>query len=503
MFLKRLTKIPHTLAFRLTLWYAFIFTVSAGAAFLFFYLLITTVIRDRTDKDLIEQAGKFSSLLNTDGINAVKRVAVVESQAAGERKIFFRLLSVRGETFSSSNMSYWRDIEVSRSAITKLIGGKRNVMETVVIPAKGQEVRILYAVIGAGVVLQLGQSMETYTRFIHSFERIFVVTMAFLVLLAAMIGWFMARKALSGLERVTRTAQQISEGELEERVPIKKKEDEIDELALTFNRMLDRIEQLVIGVREMSDNIAHDLKSPITRMRGMAEINLTTEASMEEYRSMAGSTIEECDRLLEMINTMLFISKAEAGVWNISREKVNLFRLIQEACELFQPIAEGRGITITGPTSQLSHVSGHDSPTAPGLDVGRGVPQVAGFDPGPSPHEINGDIQLIQRMIANLIDNGIKYNRSGGNVDISLEPLQGDAVAICIKDGGLGISEKDLPHIFKRFYRGDPSRTRSGSGLGLSLAKAIAGAHGGSIRVKSIPGHGTEVFVILPLSPPT
>ena len=124
----------------------------------------------------------------------------------------------------------------------------------------------------------------------------------------------MARRVLAGVEAVTRTAQQISESSLKERVPVKKYQDEIDQLAITFNQMLDRIQTLVTGIREMSDNIAHDLKSPITRIRGIAEVTMTSDASLQEYEAMAVGTIEECDRLLDMINTMLMISQTEAGV---------------------------------------------------------------------------------------------------------------------------------------------------------------------------------------------
>jgi len=320
----RKPKRPHSLAFRLTLWYGGFFAISSCVAILLFYMLITSVIREGTDQDLLEKSGKFSALLASDGIQAVKRVAMIESQAAGERKIFFRLLSSRGDVFSSTNMLYWRDIGIQNDAIKELIQSKRSVFDTMVIPDRKDKVRILYAMVGPGIILQLGQSMEHYTRFIEAFKKIFVATMAFLVILAALIGWFMARKALSGLGNVTRTARHISGSALDERVPVTGRGDEVDQLAVTFNQMLDRIQDLVMEIKEMSDNIAHDLKSPITRIRGLAEITLTTETPLEGYRGMAGSTIEECDRLLDMINTMLVISKAEAGEGEFSYTSVDL-----------------------------------------------------------------------------------------------------------------------------------------------------------------------------------
>ena len=469
MFLRNLLRLRHTLVFRLTLWYAVIFTISSCTAFLFFYLLIASVIRERTDQDLLDQAGKFSTLLSTNGTDAVRRIAIVEAQAAGEKKIFFRILSRYGEVFFSSNMSYWKDINVSGTAVNALVQGSRYIFHTIVIPERKHKIRILYSVIGPGTILQLGQSMENYTRFIEAFQRIFIATTAFLIVLAALVGWFMARRALSGLGEVTRTAQYISGGSLDERVPVKPRGDEIDQLATTFNQMLDRIQKLVIGIREMSDNIAHDLKSPVTRIRGIAEITLTTDTSLEGYRNMAAGTIEECDRLLDMINTMLLISKTEAGAGKIEYKEMDMAGVVQNACDLFQPLAEDKGVRMT-------------------CNI-------------PDKFVLYGDIRMIQRMIANLLDNAIKYTQPEGTVVVSVHTDERQSVVVSVSDTGVGITPKDLPHIFERFYRCDPSRPRTGIGLGLSLAQAIAHAHGGNIAVISIPDKGSTFTVTLPKSP--
>ncbi len=466
MFSGNPVKFRHTLAFRLTLWYGTVFTVSSCLAFLFFYLLITNVIRDRIDRDLVEQAEKFSTLLATNGIEAVKRVATVEAKAAGERKIFFRLLARNGSVFSSSNMTYWRDIGISKYALEALFSSGGRVFDTMHIKGRDHDVRILYGIAGRGVLMQLGQSMEGYTRFIGAFKRIFVITMAALVVLAALVGWFMARKALSGLGEVTGTARRISGSELHERVPVTGRGDEIDQLAVTFNQMLDRIQKLIEGIKDMNDNIAHELKSPVAGIRGMAEIALTTNASLPEFEAMAGSAIEECDRLLSMIDTMLFISKTEAGVDRIEFEKLDVAGIVRSACDLFQPLAEDRGIVL------ICRV--------------------------PDQCELYGDTGMVQRMISNLLDNAIKYTPSGGRVDAVVRADAAASVVIAVTDTGPGIAETDLPHIFERFYRGDPSRAQSGSGLGLSLARTIARSHGGDIAVSSLSGEGSTFTVTLP-----
>ncbi|MBP1736082.1 MAG: two component system sensor histidine kinase, related to CopS, partial [Deltaproteobacteria bacterium] len=275
MSLKTRLSIQNTLAFRLTLWYAVIFSLSSGIAFLLFYTLVTSIVRDRTDQELLGQARRFSTILSNEGAEEVTKAMVIEAQAAGVRKVFFRLLYPNGQTFSSSNMAYWKDIPVNLNAIKQLLQGTSYVIETIVIPDRKQRVRILYALLSPGIAIQVGESMEGYSRFLDAFKVILIFTMGILLVVAAGVGWFMAKRAVSGVEAVTRTARKISANVLQERVPVKDTGDEIDLLAKTFNEMLDRIQALVREVKEMSDNIAHDLKGPITRIRGAAEVTLT------------------------------------------------------------------------------------------------------------------------------------------------------------------------------------------------------------------------------------
>ena len=468
MFLKKPTRLRHTLAFRLTLWHAGIFTLTSCVAFLMFYMLIVSVIRQRVDTDLLSQVNQFSTLLSVKGVDAVKRVAVLEAQAAGVKKIFIRLLYRNGEIFSSSNMTYWQDIDVNRRALEQVLSRGSPVFDTMVIAKRKSEIRVCYGMIGPGILLQLGQSMEEYTRFIEAFKKIFIAAMSLLVVLAALAGWFIARRAVSGIEAVTRTARQIADGALEKRVPSLPGQDEINRLATAFNEMIDRIQALVSGIREMNDHIAHDLKSPVTRIRGLAEVTLTTDRSLSGFETMAASTVEECDRLLDMINTMLVISETEAGVQRLQPEALDMAAVVREACELFEPFAEDKNVGL--------------SCIAPDRAV------------------IQGEIGKIQRMVSNLIDNAVKYTPSGGSVALTLAE-ETDHVRLEVSDTGIGISETDLPHVFERFYRCDRSRSEPGSGLGLSLVKAIVLFHGGEIAVDSAPGRGTHIRILLPKNP--
>jgi heavy metal sensor kinase len=451
-----------SLALRLTIWYAGVFTVTAFLAFSLFYLLITNLVRTRIDADLVRQSDEYNTVFSLQGIGALQRYAVLRAQAAGEEKIFVRLLYPTGVAFSSSNASHWRDLGVNHQAVHAVEDGQGDYIETVALDRHRHGVRVLYSLLGRGIVLQLGQALETEARLFADFKPIFVFTMSVIVCFAAAVGWFMARRALAGVADVTRTARRITSGDLTQRVPIRRHGDEIDQLALTFNQMLDRIAALVSEIREMNDNIAHDLRSPLTRIRGAAEVTLLNAHGLSDYQRMAGDTIEECDRLLDMINTMLLISQTQAGTVKITLAPMDLVPLLRQAVDLFQPLAEDRRIRLTVELPDTCHLM--------------------------------GDERMLQRLVANLIDNAIKYTPVQGEVEVVLacEGADGASPRLMVSDSGCGISPEDLPQIFNRFYRCDQSRATQGNGLGLSLAQAIAQAHGGKIRVESRLGEGSR-----------
>jgi len=465
------SKLTHSLAFRLTLWYAVVFVGSLCIAFTVIYFLLALEFRDRTDRDLEKQVSHFSAMLAIKDLESVKEAALIETQADGEKEVFMRLLVPNGEVFLSSSRAYWRDLKVNAKAIRRLLEGERVVKETVSLPHAGRDVRTIYGFIGPGVILQYGQSLDANKRFLKALVRIFLVTLAVLFFLAVVIGWLLSKRALAGVAAVTLTASRITSESLQERVVVEKQYgDEIDRLAATFNTMLDRIEDLVTGIREMSDNIAHDLRSPITRIRGLAEVTLTTGATPGEYETMAGNTIEECDRLLDMINTMLLISKTEAGVGHLHLETLEVAAIVKEACELFGPLAEDRQVVLTCKA------------------VG--------------PYTFRGDVKMIQRMISNLMDNAIKYTNPSGEVRVTVVQLKDHpTIQITLADTGTGIDTQDLPLVFNRFFRCDESRSLPGTGLGLSLARAVARVHGGDIEVTSRKEQGSTFTVTLPVQP--
>lgn len=310
-------------------------------------------------------------------------------------------------------------------------------------------------------------SPHSLHELLEAYRSFFSYALGGVVFVSLSAGWFLARRALSGVEDVRRTAQSIAKGTFDSRVPVRGTGDELDQLAVTFNGMLAQIETVLSGMKEVNDNIAHDLRSPITRMRGVAEVTLAGKASAEEYQIALGRVIEECDRLLGMINTMLDISEAEAGVVRFQLAEVDLGEMVRDVIDLFSPLAEGKHVTVNL--------------------------RVAGL------LSLQADARKLQRVLSNLLDNAIKYTPSGGSVMISGYG-EDRAVRIVVSDTGVGIPGPELSRIFDRFYRGEKSRSEPGNGLGLSLACALITAHHGTITVTSTPGRGSEFTVTLPRS---
>jgi heavy metal sensor kinase len=464
MSLKKILKIRRTLAFRLTFWYATVFTVSSLVAFSIFYVIISNVIQQHTDQALLKEMAEVTTILKSKGEGSFAAEMSIEAEAEGVGNIFFRLLDPSGSELAATNMSSWKGVGVDRSALERVKGGETHIFEMISVPGQMYKARIAYGAVGPGRFLQIGFSLEDDARFLETFRNVFVPGILIIMVFSTLIGWFMAGHALAGLKEVTRTALDISEGAFEKRVQVYAKGDEIGQLAVAFNRMLDRIHELVKGLREVTDDIAHDLRTPIARIRGLAEAELNAGKSGDESKKLAADTVEECDNLLHMINTMLEIAEMEAGIAEASKVQVELTQVISEALDLFRPIAEEKGIRL--------------------------VSQV------PDRVPVRGSLHGLQRIIVNLLDNAIKYTPAGGSVSVNLR-AENDPIEIVVHDTGIGISEEELPLIFNRLYRCDSSRSQPGFGLGLSLALAVARAHGGNITATSQPGRGSTFTVTL------
>ncbi len=455
----------NTLAFRLTLLYTVLFVVSTVVAFVCIYMLTSKALIKQVDEDLLDDVEEFSVLYLEEDIAALQEEFSQEAEGDGEESVFFRLFDYEGKTLFTTNLDAWGDLEDGASLARRYKIEGRPLFSTITIPDTNHKARTIVAPLSDTLLAQFGESLEESESYLAVFVEIFTETMLFVIIIATLCGWLMARRALSGVEEVTRTALRISKGEFTQRVPIKLRGYEIERLASAFNYMIDRIQSLLNGIREVTDNIAHDLRSPITSMRGTAETTLMNGSDIDDFKAMAGNTVEECDRLLSMVNSMLDISEAEAGVSKMEIEDIDLSQVVRQACDIFLPIAEEKELSLA---IQAPHAC-----------------------------NIRGDLKKIQRLISNLLDNALKYTPTGGTISIEVSAHEKERI-LTIEDNGIGIDENDLPYIFHRFYRCDNSRSQAGCGLGLSLAQAIVTAHAGQLNVFSTPGAGSRFVVTLP-----
>ena len=453
---------------RLTFFHLVLFGLSSLVVFVLIHLSLSYTLLELTDKYLRDEIKEEENLFNVSGIKKLQQEFFNESLGGKRFSVFYLLLSPQKKILVSSDLQPWKGFSLILQGFDSLKEGDE-IIQTLPRPGSKHKVRVINKKIQGGLILEIGKSLKDNDEILESVRKIFGYGFLSMFTLGTLLGWIISKRAMAGVERVTNTAIQIDRGDLSRRVPIGKEGEEIKALAQAFNNMLDRIQLLVEDLERVTSNIAHDLRSPLTRIRGMAENMLTNREDIHASQEMAGAIIEECDRLVSLINTMLEIAQTDSGLARLTRTPTDILEVIHEAIELFQPAAEDKGILLSARLPD-------------------------------TPLEIHGDKTAIQRVVANLLDNAIKFTDKGGKVVITVKEDSTKAI-IEISDTGEGISSENLPHIFERFYRGDKSRSTQGNGLGLSLALSIIRAHGGNIDVTSSPNRGSTFTISLPHEP--
>jgi signal transduction histidine kinase len=289
-------------------------------------------------------------------------------------------------------------------------------------------------------------------------------------------GLFVTRRVLRRVDAMTETTRSIMAGDLGERLPVGGSGDEIDRLAANLNQMLERIESLMHGLKEVSDNIAHDLKTPLTRLRNRAEQALRAAGNEAEYRHALESTIEESDGLITTFNALLMIARAESGQAREDMKEFDAAEIAHDVCELYEPLAEEKGLAL----------------------------KIEAAAPAP----VKGNRELVSQALANLVDNAIKYTEPDGKA-LNGTPAEilvradnaGDRILLTVADRGPGIPQADRSRAVERFVRLEQSRSHPGSGLGLSLAAAVARLHGGELTLED-NAPGLKTVIALPRKGP-
>lgn len=319
------------------------------------------------------------------------------------------------------------------------------------------------------IIAEVTYSLDQMYSNLWRYAALWLGTLPLVALLAGIGGWLLARRSLRPVAEMIANAKQIEGDPSGKRIEVRGTADELDQLADTLNHMLERIERHVGQIRQFTADASHELRSPLAALRGAAEVALTRDSSADEVRTVLENALDQYDRLTRIAEDLLLLARIDAHQKVLHLDSVSIDTVLQNAADLYAPIAENRNIGLLCFSSS-------------GL-------------------LIEGDGSRLLQLVGNLIDNAVKNTPGGGRVELRVHH-DPDAAIVTVKDTGIGIAVHHLPHVFDRFYRGDDSRDRSaaaGAGLGLSICKAIAELHGGSLSVRSREGHGTEISLRLPL----
>ena len=448
-------KLIRTTAFRLTLVYLFLFALFAASLLGYFAWNTRRLITEQITSTVNAETSEISEIYARRGLRGL--VFNVENRSLRPGANLYLVTDPTGRAIAGNVGSLAAGVLAST--------GWSETLYRRLDDQDNQNHRALVRVteLPSGFRLLIGRDLEERRRLFGIVAHAAQWSILIVVVLGLGGGIFVARRVLHRIDAMTGTTQRIMAGDLSGRLPVGRSGDELDRLASNLNAMLERIEALMIGLKEVSDNIAHDLKTPLTRLRNRAEEALTRSGSEHEYRAALERTIEESDSLIRTFNALLMIARAESGQARDNMDNFDAAEVANGIHELYEPLAEDDGMTLKVKTA---------------------------FAP------LHGNRELISQALANLVENAIKYGKpvqaaqtlGAHAIPVSREILieaerDGDKVLLSVTDHGPGIPEADRQHAVERFVRLEASRTLPGSGLGLSLASAVATLHGGELRL--------------------
>ncbi len=464
------SRLQRALGPRVAIWYAAIFTVSIAVFVAISYVLLATSLAQR-DREIVDGTLRsYADAYARGGLRAVAAAVDREQRTGLRERLFVRVISHRGEALFVMLPEAWRGFEVERLGD----GSTRRWLKA---PSAEQPatLEVASARLPDGAVLQVGKSTESRDDLLARFRRVLLLVTGIVVATGIVGGIVLTREAMQPVRRLTEAVRTIIEtGRTDVRVETDASGDPLDDLGVLVNAMLARITRLVESTQASLDNVAHDLRTPLARLRGRAEEALAMDGpgeSREEALAVAlAGCVEDADRITAMLDTLMDIAEARSGVMQLRTTRVHVATLLRGVHDLYVDAAEDAGLA---------------------FDVA-----------APEDLWLEGDAVRLRRAVANLVDNAVKYTAGArdaapGRVSLTAEP-DGDHVVIAVTDTGTGIDPADLDHIWERLYRGDRSRSSRGLGLGLSLVRALVEAHGGTVHVESTPGRGSRFSLRLP-----
>lgn len=438
----QMRRLVRTHAFRLATLYFGVFAVSVLGVLIFVYWMSADFVERQTQATLDAEIAGLAEQYNQRGLSGL--VQIVAARSAGDRGdgMLYLVTNSDGHPLAGNITGWPEGKPVAPGAISFRVSVKVK-DHTEMHPAQGA-----LLVIPQGYRLLVARDISDAALFRERIKAALLWS-GLLALCAGIVGGaVMGRNLLRRVEQVNRTAERVMGGNLSDRVPLKGSGDEFDQLAANLNNMLGQIERLMAGMREVSDNIAHDLRTPLSRLRARLELSLLDATDAAAQSEAVRAAIDEADRLLATFNALLSIAEAESGARRNAAEPLDLAQTARAAAELYEPVAEEKGCALK-------------------LDVEPGI-------------MIRGDRHLLSQAVANLLDNALKYG--GGEVKLSAHRHDGRA-ELEVSDSGPGIPEDEREAVFDRFVRLEPSRSTPGNGLGLSLVRAVARLHNGSVQL--------------------
>ena len=445
-----LAKTLRSTTLRLALLAIAIFGAAVIGLFSYVYWSADSFVRSRADRVIAaEQAMLLRAYagMGRDGLIAAIEQRVAEQAFTGG----LYLLADRSGARLAGNLTAWPSAFAESDAWGTFRAAERTVQG-----AGAPLVRAMVATLADRSRLLVGQSIDDLDAFARRIETALLLGLALIFVLAGVASLAVTRRTVGRIEAINATSRAIMQSGLGERIPMRGSRDEWDQLAANLNSMLDRIEGLIAEVKQVTDNVAHDLRTPLTRMRGRLEKAYNAQGATEHERALIGDTLADLDGVLSMFSSLTRISQIEANGRTDASRPVNLAEIAREVAELFDAAAEDKG----------------------------GRLAVAGDAAAP----VVGDRDLLFDALANLVDNAIKHGRAGGRVTVAAMQ-RADGCEICVADDGPGIPPNERQHVFKRFYRLERSRRTAGNGLGLSLVAAVARLHRARIEMEdNAPG---------------
>ncbi|HSE42795.1 MAG TPA: ATP-binding protein [Acidobacteriota bacterium] len=448
MSLKSLSRATRKIGFQISVRYTTILILCALLLFFACHFGLTAILADKDKESIQEKLTQLSSLYQKSGITAVTKNVETTRDADIRKNLFVRVASSGNEDLYSTDPDDFEDFDIETAAPEIHTAGwvtlhEKGPDEEFEILKRPEVLEIATKKMGDGTLIQVGKSSEYREDFMAMFRWALALLLIPVVLIA---GALLSFRTLRPLQSLVATLKEIELGKMESRVPVRGNGDELDELATLFNHMLERIETLVVGMRSSLDNVAHDLRTPIARFRAIAESALQSEQNGNSHREALADCLEESERIVAMLDTLMDISEAETGSMKLNLEIIDVANLIHETIELYRYVAEDKQITVSMSCDENLR--------------------------------IKADPNRIRQVLANLLDNAIKYTEPKGSIELKAQSISGEVV-IFVKDTGIGIVVDELPRIWERLYRSDVSRSKRGLGLGLSLVRAVVNTHGG------------------------